>query len=156
LSSGEGEEADNHDRPNTEEQAGLLFRREPLAPLSDLPGHLLQALRQENHPGRQPQYGECPKDEKRDGIVSRRNSLAQISKELLVNKIKPQEALDGSRAAHLGWIANRRKNVPGRSNRQKHQSARDQPQLQNVPEIFRDQKVDKNLRHILKLRLISS
>src|SRR5438270_840833 len=101
-------------------------KSETIAPLTDSPGHLLQALGQENHPGRQPQYGECPKDEKRDRIVSRRNSLAQISKELLVNKVKPEEALDGSRAGHLGWIANRRKNVPGRSNRQKHQRARKQ------------------------------
>src|SRR4029077_10690155 len=99
-----------------------------------------QCLRQKDTPWQQPGQQQTPEDEEWHGVIAGRHALVQKSQDVLVDKVEPEETAHGS----LARISQRRQNMPRRGKCKKNQRAREEPQLQHMTEVSREQQVQTN------------
>src|SRR5208283_590964 len=133
----ETEEPYNDERPKKEKQIGALPPVELALKFPPPQRNVAQGLRQEHAPGQEPRQQEAPEQHERYGVIPWRHALVQEAHHVFIDEVEPQKS------AHLALrrISQRRQNVPRRGDREKHQRARNQTQLQQVPQIPREQQI---------------
>jgi len=123
LAGGKTKKKQDHDRPEQKKQVRVLLglQARPQFPPSNR--HSLQGLWQERNPGKKPQQQESPENHQRDGIVIAWHTLVQITQEMFIDEIEPEESVYDS----LIRITQRRQNMPWRGDRKEDKGAGEEP-----------------------------
>src|SRR2546425_9464445 len=107
---------------------------------------MFESQRQEEAPRKQPDDMQRQKQGQWNCIVIRRIALADVTQQVLVHEVEPEEPapLTGTRrAAHqASRISQTSRYVPGNSNRQKQQRAAEEFEMKNPASLSDNQQID--------------
>ena len=140
LPRGKAEEEKNDGRPAEKEQENGFGGTANAGDAWQAKANLGERLGKERTPGQEPEKDEAVEKKDGDGVVIHRITLAEVSEELFVDEIKPEEALGLARR----WIGEGGEDVPGSSDEEKYQSAGEEMHLQQVAKVAREKKEDEN------------
>jgi hypothetical protein len=102
----------------------------------------VERLRQERAPGKQPDKKQAPEENERDGAIVDGVALAEITEKMLVDEVKPEEALRLAR----GGIAQRCENVPGSGDQEKNERAGEEAHAQQMTQVASEKQKKENYR----------
>src|SRR5207248_10699700 len=113
--------ANDHQRPEYEKKICPLTggENQQLTP----PRDLSYRLGKKHAPGKQPENQKSPKKQERDGVVAGRHAFVQITQEMFIDEIEPEEPAGCS----LIRITQRRQNMPRSCDRKKDEGAGEKP-----------------------------